>query len=78
MPQLWPMLKRTASEFRDDNLDYVNKYQHLKQELLMAEIEAVIKLWDDGVINDTTFREVQHDFDLVQLQMDSLTNQTQT
>ena len=64
-------------EFKDDNLDYVNRYQQLKQELMMAEIEAVIKLRDDGVINDITFREVQRDFDLVQLQMDSLTNQTQ-
>lgn len=64
-------------EFKEDNVDYLNTYQHLKQELMMAEIEAVIKLRDDGIINDITFREVQRDFDLVQLQMDSLANQTQ-
>ncbi|OJV91364.1 MAG: Na+/H+ antiporter [Chloroflexi bacterium 54-19] len=63
-------------EFREDNLAYVNSYQHLKQELMMAELEAVIKLRDTGVINDITYREIQRDFDLVQLQMDSLTNQT--
>lgn len=63
-------------EFRDDNLAYVSTYQQVKQELMLAELEAVIKLRDTGVINDTTYREIQHDFDLIQLQMDSLTNQT--
>lgn len=39
-------------------------FQRLEQELLQAELDAILKLRDDGVINDEVLRHVRQDLDL--------------
>lgn len=39
-------------------------YEHLEEELLEAEVVAVIKLRNDNIINDVVLRRVQHELDL--------------
>jgi CPA1 family monovalent cation:H+ antiporter len=48
-------------------------YERLQQELLEAELRAVVKLRDDGVINDEALRRVQRDLDLERLRLDGPT-----
>jgi hypothetical protein len=45
---------------------------------MLADFEAVIKLRDEGIINDVTLREIQHDLDLHRIQMDNLMNRTES
>ena len=44
--------------------EHFTNVQRLEEELLDAELEAILKLRDDGIINDEVLRKVQQDLDL--------------
>jgi monovalent cation/hydrogen antiporter len=74
--QRYTLLKQ--GEFDEDQQASFNQYQQWQKALMLAEFEAVIKLRDEGIINDVTLREIQHDLDLHQLQMNNLMNRTES
>jgi monovalent cation/hydrogen antiporter len=74
--QRYTLLKQ--GEFDESQQAFFNQYQQWQKALMLAEFEAVIKLRDEGIINDVTLREIQHDLDLHQLQMNNLMNRTET
>jgi CPA1 family monovalent cation:H+ antiporter len=73
--QRYTLLKQ--GEFDESQQASFNQYQQWQKALMLAEFEAVIKLRDEGVINDVTLRDIQHDLDLHQLQMNNLMSRTE-
>lgn len=67
--QRYSLLKQ--GEVDQDLALMYDKYQQLQQELMLAEFAAVLKLRDEGAINDVTLRLVQRDFDLQQIQLEN-------
>jgi monovalent cation/hydrogen antiporter len=57
---VWPHAEGPQDAAELELLDH----RAIRNALLLAEREAVIKLRDDGVINDETMRAIEHDLDL--------------
>lgn len=55
---------RYNGEVADGTEEHFNNFQRLEQELLNAELEAILKLRDEDIINDSVLRHVQRDLDL--------------
>ncbi len=60
-------IERFSARYRgeDDNTEeHFTNHLRLEEELLQAELEAIIKLRDENIINDEVLRRVQQDLDL--------------
>lgn len=55
---------RYKGEIEDGIEEHFSNAERLEEELLDAELEAILKLRDDGIINDEVLRKVQQDLDL--------------
>lgn len=55
---------RYRGEIEDEIEEHFTSVQRLEEELLGAELNAILKLRDEGIINDSVLRKVQQDLDL--------------
>ena len=60
---------RYSHEDGDGVEQHFSNFNRLEQELLEAELQALLKLRNDGIINDEVLRRVQRDFDLELLRL---------
>lgn len=66
-------IQRFAARYRGepdgDHEDHLDMHRQLEEELLKAEMQAVLHLRNQGVINDEVMRRVQYDLDLELLRL---------
>ena len=53
-----------TARWRTSIEEHFTNFQRLEEELLEAELAAILRLRDEGIINDEVLRKVQQDLDL--------------
>src|SRR5207248_5310618 len=60
---------RYHGELDSEAEEFYSRYELIEQDLLKAELDAIVKLRDQEIINDEILRKVQRDLDLQLLRL---------